>query len=113
LGNLPDDRNRDQEFAQRKVITREELVTLLRTTLSEVGLVLGSLAPNVLLETRRIQGKEVEVLEAIFHVTEHFSMHTGQIILLTKMFSAGDLNFYDFDNGVPSPRWRQKDAGSA
>ncbi|HET9712809.1 MAG TPA: hypothetical protein VFP64_13025 [Pyrinomonadaceae bacterium] len=24
------------------------------------------------------------------------SMHTGQIIMLTKMFTAADLNFYDF-----------------
>jgi len=28
-------------------------------------------------------------------VTEHFSMHTGQIILITKELTAEDLRFYD------------------
>ncbi|MGI9064897.1 MAG: hypothetical protein ACR2HX_00610, partial [Pyrinomonadaceae bacterium] len=37
------------------------------------------------LEQHEIQGTKVTALEAIYHVTEHFSMHTGQIILLTKM----------------------------
>jgi len=47
------------------------------------------------------------VLEAIFHVTEHFSMHTGQIIMLTKMLAQKDLRFYDFASGAPAHTWRQ------
>jgi len=35
-----------------------------------------------------------------------FSMHTGQIIMLTKMFTASDLQFYDFPSGVPVETWR-------
>jgi len=34
------------------------------------------------------------------------SMHTGQIIMLTKMFTASDLQFYDFPSGVPVETWR-------
>ena len=43
--------------------------------------------------TERIlpQGYDVTVLEAIAHVVEHFSHHTGQIILLTKMLTGDDL----------------------
>jgi len=33
-------------------------------------------------------------LEAIYHVVEHFSMHTGQIILLTKARTGEDLNLW-------------------
>jgi hypothetical protein len=29
------------------------------------------------------------------------TMHTGQIILLTKMLTKRDLNFYDFSTGAP------------
>jgi hypothetical protein len=58
------------------------------------------------LERRTIQGKDVEVLEAIFHVTEHFSMHTGQIILLTKQLTSTDLRFYEFEDDAPIQRWR-------
>jgi hypothetical protein len=32
-------------------------------------------------------------------------MHTGQIIMLTKMLTSADLRFYDFDAGVPVVRW--------
>jgi hypothetical protein len=41
-----------------------------------------------------VQGYEVTVLEAIYHVVEHFSMHTGQILFVTKMLTGADLGFY-------------------
>jgi len=70
-------------------------------------LIFQSLDPSTLLEYRKIQGNDVDILEAIFHVTEHFSMHTGQIIMLTKMMTSDDLRFYEFDEGgVPVVRWR-------
>jgi hypothetical protein len=34
------------------------------------------------------------VLEAIYHVVEHFSMHTGQIIFITKLLTTAELGFY-------------------
>ena len=43
---------------------------------------------------RRIQDYEVTVLEAIYHVVEHFGMHTGQIILLTKARTGEDLKLW-------------------
>src|SRR5215216_6547535 len=106
VGGQPDNRNRDSEFEQRDAIAREKLLSLLRTTLSEVETVLRSLDPSLLLEHRKVQGNDVELLEAIFHVTEHFSMHTGQIIMLTKMLTTSDLRFYDFEAGVAVETWR-------
>jgi len=113
LGAQPDKRIRDAEFAQRDAIARVELLQLLRSTVSDVETTLRALDPVTLLEKRKIQGSEVDVLEAIFHVTEHFSMHTGQIIMLTKMMTSDDLRFYEFDAGVPVVRWRSGPAGSA
>lgn len=105
VGGQPDHRNRDSEFEQRDVIARDELLTLLRSTLAEVETTLRSFDPSLLLEHRKIQGNDVELLYAIFHVTEHFSMHTGQIIMLTKMLTASDLRFYEFEEDVPTQRW--------
>ena len=105
LGSEPDTRTRDAEFAQRDVLPRADLVQLLQTTLADVETVLRQLNPSVLLEKRTIQGSDVEILHAIFHVTEHFSMHTGQIILLTKLLTATDLHFYDFEGDVPTQRF--------
>jgi uncharacterized damage-inducible protein DinB len=105
VGGEADARERDAEFAQREMIARDELVALLRSTLSDVGRVLKNLDPATLLERRTIQGSDVDVLEAIFHVTEHFSMHTGQIIMLTKMLTSSDLRFYDFSTGAVRETW--------
>jgi uncharacterized damage-inducible protein DinB len=85
-----------------------ELLARLRATLAEVDAVLARLDPAALLERRRVQGLEgVVVLNAVFHVVEHFSMHTGQIILLTKMLTGGDLAFYDFSAGAPRANWKK------
>ena len=105
VGSAPDARNRDSEFEQRDVIPRDELVTLLRSTLSDVHATLQSVDPSKLLEYRKIQGNDVDILEAVFHVTEHFSMHAGQIFLLTKLLTASDLRFYDFEADTPVQRW--------
>jgi uncharacterized damage-inducible protein DinB len=113
VGAQPDARDRDSEFAQREIISRDELVTLLRSTLGEVETTLRDLDPALLLEHHKIQGNDVELLEAIFHVTEHFSMHTGQIIMITKMLTTSDLRFYEFEDEVPVQRWHSQPSGSS
>ena len=42
-----------------------------------------------------IQGYQTTGLSAAFHVVEHFSLHTGQIIYQTKILTAQDLSLYD------------------
>jgi uncharacterized damage-inducible protein DinB len=112
IGFQPDARDRDSEFAQRDLVPRAELLTLLRSTLAEVQATLERVDPSTLLESRKIQGNDVEILEAIFHVTEHFSMHAGQIIMLTKMHTSTDLRFYEFEDARPVMRWRSGPDGS-
>ena len=110
VGGSPDRRERDAEFAQRDAIDRAELLALLRTTLGDVESVLKNLPSETLLERRAIQGSDVDVIEAIFHVTEHFSMHTGQIIMMTKMLTSSDLSFYGFEDGAPVHRWQSNES---
>ena len=109
LGEASDARDRDSEFAQREVISRDELLARLKQTLQEADDVLAKFDPDALLEKRRIQGiDEVPALEAILHVVEHFSMHTGQIILLAKFFAEVHLEFYDFTGPAPVSTWKDK-----
>ena len=107
LGGAGDKRQRQTEFDERRIIARDELLAQLRTTLAEVDSVLTSFDPARLLDKFPIQGTEATALAAIFHVTEHFSMHTGQIILLTKMLANVDLVFYDFSSGKPVHTWHE------
>jgi len=70
-------------------------------TISDVDRVLASLAPADLQTRRVIQANDVSVLEAIYHVVEHFSMHTGQIILLAKADQPDRVRFYELVDGHP------------
>ena len=106
VGGAAEARDRDSEFAQREMIPREELRLLLKQTLREVDATLAQFDPAKLLEMRTIQGLDASVLEAILHVVEHFSMHTGQIILMTKMLTQEDLSFYEFIDSKAVMRWK-------
>ena len=95
VGRAANHRNRQQEFDERSMITRAELLARLKATLAEADSVLAGIDPRRLLERRQVQGHDVTVLEAIFHAVEHFSMHTGQIIMLAKMRTGKDIMLSD------------------
>ena len=99
-------------FAKR-IQARGELLSTLRRTVKEVDETLAGFDPRRLLDKFKIQGTEVTALAAIFHVTEHFSMHTGQVILLTKMLAQLDLVFYDFSTGKPVHTWLNSNPSSS
>jgi uncharacterized damage-inducible protein DinB len=93
-GAAPDNRDRDSEFAATGGVSILELQSRLAATVAEACSVIRSLTPERL-ETRiSVQNYDVTVLEAVYHVIEHFSMHTGQVIFATKLMIAEDLNFY-------------------
>jgi uncharacterized damage-inducible protein DinB len=94
VGGKPDKRERDREFSARGGVPVKELALRLRETVDEAIAVLSSVTAYRLAERIAVQKYDVTVLEAIFHVTEHFSMHTGQIIFATKMLTGEDLGFY-------------------
>ena len=88
-GGISSARDRQQEFDEREHIPRAELMSRLRRTLTEADGVLARLAVEVLPERRQARDEEVTVLFAVYHAVEHFSMHTGQIIMLAKMRAGG------------------------
>lgn len=94
IGGAEDHRRRDSEFAQRDAIPLDELLERLSLTLEEADAVIGSLTEEQLMETRVIQGYELTVLQAVYHVVEHFGGHTGQILWAVKNRTGQDLGFY-------------------
>ncbi len=94
VGGAEDHRDRDSEFDAR---SGENALERLRSTVDEAVRLLAVLPHSKLRERRTIQKHyEVTVLEAIYHVVEHFSMHTGQIIFATKLLTGEDLGFYGY-----------------
>jgi uncharacterized damage-inducible protein DinB len=94
VGSLPFERQRQREFDERRQIPAAELRSRLRVVLQQADEVMSAVTPNDLLSRRQIQGYDVTVLEAMYHVVEHFSMHTGQIIMLSKARVEGDLTLW-------------------
>ena len=105
LGGVPDARQRHLEFAPERKAAAAELVADLARAVSEADVVLADLDPSTL-ETRvKIQGLAVSRFGALYHVVEHFAMHTGQIIWIAKARTGRDLGFYEVEAGVARPRW--------
>jgi uncharacterized damage-inducible protein DinB len=81
---MPVERDRQQEFDERRAVPKAELLERLRGALGEIDATLGAVTEKELGEMRKIRGEDVTVLQAIYHVVEHFSMHTGQILWIAK-----------------------------
>jgi len=102
IGGRPEVRERDREFAARGDALSAELLGRLEARIDEAASVIASLPPERLLSTITVQGYSLTTLEAVYHVVEHFSQHTGQIIFACKMMTGKDLAFYSHLSGRSS-----------
>jgi uncharacterized damage-inducible protein DinB len=94
VGGAPDRRDRDAEFAARGGCSKPELVSSLRATVDEACAALARVSAERLGEHIVVQHYDVSVMEAIYHVVEHFAGHTGQIVFATKALTSEDLGFH-------------------
>ena len=96
IGGQPDVRKRDEEFTLSPSQGCDEVRSCFAATLAESRKVIGSLAPERLLEI--INPKPtgnwgpMTILEAIYRVVGHLQVHQGQIVLLTKQLVGADLD---------------------
>jgi hypothetical protein len=100
IGGAAARRDRPAEFAARSGPGGAALLATLRGTVNEAIGVIRALPHARLNEAVTIQGYDTTVLAAIFHVVEHFSGHTYQIILMTKHATQEDLGFYGYLNAT-------------
>jgi len=107
VGGAPDTRHRQAEFDERGPLSRDEVLRRFESALSDTDSVLGVLDPAVLTQDRKIQGRDTNVLRAVYHVIEHFGMHTGQIMYITKLRTGKDLAFYRNAGGLAIEEWRK------
>ena len=91
VAGMPNIRDRDSEFAARG---GEQAGQRLSAVVTEAAAVLRNLDPNDLAAETTVQGYTITKMEAIYHVVEHFSQHTGQIIFATKLLTGQDLGYY-------------------
>jgi uncharacterized damage-inducible protein DinB len=89
-----DNRDRPAEFDAPELLSAAALLEKLGATLQEASKVLSRLTAADLLAEYDIQGYHVTGLYAVYQVVEHFAMHYGQILYITKNLGGKDLEFH-------------------
>ncbi len=95
LGGASDERERDLEFSARGGYSKAELLEKIKEVVHKAEAVILGMDDAGLKQSYRIQGFENSGYGVVIHIVEHFSYHTGQIALLTKLLENRDLGFYD------------------
>lgn len=80
-----DRRDRESEFSDSSRLPTDELIGLLRQTVSEAKEEWRHLNDDSLSRLVTIQGFDVTLMHAIIHTTNHFVGHTHQMVMLTRM----------------------------
>lgn len=105
VGGTTVERYRAGEFSRKDGADGPALLDHLEGVLRKADAVLAALKPADLERSIVIQARQTTVLGAIYHVVEHFAMHTGQIVVLTKLRAPGKIRFYDDSGAIARPLW--------
>ena len=94
LGGGKDIRNRNSEFKREARIPKNRLLDLHAEIIASAIRIIDVLSEDDLRKEYKVQGFEMDGIEILVHVVEHYSYHTGQIALSTKLEKNKDLGFY-------------------
>jgi hypothetical protein len=100
VGGERDVRDRPGEFADRSAAPKSDVFAKLQAVIAECNAVLSRLGPDDLVAPRRIQGFDVTVTGALFHVIPHFRGHVQEIIHMTRA-QLGERYQFDFVPSTP------------
>ncbi len=96
FGNKNVNRQRTKEFIPEQNIDKGELNKRLLVLKSEMLPLIDSLTEIDLIKNYKVQVYNEKGVNILVHVIEHFSYHTGQIALLTKLICDKALKFYNY-----------------
>lgn len=99
VGNRPETRDRDAEFAT-VATNAAEIIQLLERNAPETGEVFSTLDESELNGTRLTRGRTVPVRWCILHVIDHTSLHLGHMQITYQIWSGG--------KSMPSPPWFER-----
>ncbi len=99
VGNRPETRDRDAEFAT-VATNAAEIIQLLKRNAPETGEVFSTLDESELNGTRLTRGRTVPVRWCILHVIDHTSLHLGHMQITYQIWSGG--------KSMPSPPWFER-----
>jgi hypothetical protein len=106
IGGAKDIRRRPEEFSDRSMRPKEQVLAILRETVNEADATLAAIKPETLLTPKRIQGYDTTALAAAAKAVWHFRGHVQEIIHMTRV-QLGEKYRFDF---VPKGK-EQESAG--
>lgn len=89
LGGIEYQRDRDAEFAERRTIPRDELLTIFNAMVTNAEKTLSALSPAQLSSPSAEPERYNTMLEDLLSILTHVSNHAGQIVWITKMQHEG------------------------
>jgi uncharacterized damage-inducible protein DinB len=92
LGGIEFDRNREQEFAERRSIPRAELRAVFDGMVANAGKTFDGLTVERLGDASPEPRQSEIVVQDLINIAVHFSTHTGQILWITKMLSGASMD---------------------
>ena len=95
LSEIPDVRQRDQEFLPHQGHTKAQLLQQMDQTLAKAAKSIADAPLENYLKVRKVQDFQLSGLGVVLHAVEHFSYHVGQIAFWVKQLTQADLGFYD------------------
>jgi hypothetical protein len=84
IGGEKDARHRPKEFSERGPISNADLIRRLDEVVAQAHDALAKVSASDLIRKRRIQGFDVNGLEAIFDSVPHFRGHAQEIVHMTR-----------------------------
>jgi uncharacterized damage-inducible protein DinB len=101
LGGRHFERHRSEEFRARGGAAKAELLAGLEEVVRGVRAVIAGLDRAALEGRHVVQGCDTDGLGIVFHVVEHMSYHTGQIVAATKQLTGPEagIEFYPQHRG--------------
>lgn len=90
----PDKRVRDLEFETTDPIPKYELLSRISGVVDRACEVIEGLDDEQWAGPQKVQGTDQTGASTVIHAVEHFSYHTGQITLHTKLAKNVDLQYY-------------------
>jgi uncharacterized damage-inducible protein DinB len=95
LGQQPDIRERDAEFAARAGYDKAALWKKMANTIEEACRVVTATSQEEMLRERMVQGFQFSGVGVALHAVEHLSYHTGQVAYLVKLLKDRQIGLYD------------------
>lgn len=94
LGDAPDHRHRDEEFADTGSLDKSALLARLDDVMDRAQRTINGLGREQLASAHEVQCYRETGVAIVVHVTEHFSYHVGQVTLHTKLLLDVDTGYY-------------------